>query len=140
MSRVTSIALTGGPCGGKTTSISILEQELTNKGYKVFVVEEMATNIIKSGAGPADINYMTFQCMMVALQDKRNQVYESMANEYAEENNKDVVIIYDRGIPDCKGFLTDDEYSQIIKAGIMLIVKLHLNLCEENNIKYLLLC
>ena len=38
MCRVTKIALTGGPCGGKTTSISILEQQLTNKGYKVFVV------------------------------------------------------------------------------------------------------
>lgn len=115
MGNVTSIALTGGPCGGKTTSISVLEQELTNKGYKVFIVEEMATNIIKSGAGPASINYMTFQKMMIEMQYKRNEVYENMAKEYAETHNKKVVIIYDRGIPDCKGFLTDEEYSQIIK-------------------------
>ena len=115
MGKVTSIALTGGPCGGKTTSISILEQELTNKGYKVFIVEEMATNIIKSGAGPAAINYMTFQKMMIELQNKRNQVYEDMAKEFANNHNQDVVIIYDRGIPDCKGFLTDEEYSQVIK-------------------------
>lgn len=45
MGNVTKIALTGGPCGGKTTSISVLEQQLTNKGYKVFIVEEMATRI-----------------------------------------------------------------------------------------------
>lgn len=115
MGKVTSIALTGGPCGGKTTSISVLEQELTNKGYQVFIVEEMATNIIKSGASPAVINYMTFQKMMVELQDKRNKVYEEMAQEFADTHNKDVVIIYDRGIPDCKGFLTDEEYTQVLK-------------------------
>lgn len=115
MGKVVSIALTGGPCGGKTTSISVLEQELTNKGYQVFIVEEMATNVIKSGAGPAVINYMTFQKMMVELQNKRNQVYEEMAQEFADTHNKDVLIIYDRGIPDCKGFLTDEEYSQVIK-------------------------
>lgn len=115
MGKVTSIALTGGPCGGKTTSISVLEQELTNKGYQVFIVEEMATNIIKSGASPAVINYMTFQKMMVELQHKRNLVYEEMAREFADTHNKDVLIIYDRGIPDCKGFLTDEEYSQVIK-------------------------
>ena len=115
MAKVTSIALTGGPCGGKTTSISILEQELTNKGYQVFIVEEMATNIIKSGAGPAVINYLTFQKMMIEMQQKRNKVYEEMAKEFALNHNKNVVIIYDRGIPDCKGFLTDEEYSQVIK-------------------------
>ena len=115
MAKVTSIALTGGPCGGKTTSISIIEQELTNKGYQVFIVEEMATNIIKSGAGPAVINYLTFQKMMIEMQQKRNEVYEEMAKEFALNHNKNVVIIYDRGIPDCKGFLTDEEYSQVIK-------------------------
>lgn len=37
------IVLTGGPCGGKSTGLSKIEQELTEKGYKVFIVPETAT-------------------------------------------------------------------------------------------------
>ena len=68
MGSVTSIALTGGPCGGKSTCLSVLEQELTNKGYKVFIIEEMATNIIKSGVNPGVVGVKEFQKMMMKLQ------------------------------------------------------------------------
>ena len=52
MSSITRIAITGGPCAGKTTGISIIEQELSEKGYRVFVVPEAATLFINSGAAP----------------------------------------------------------------------------------------
>ena len=70
--NIKKIVLTGGPCGGKSTSISVLEQELTNKGYKVFIVEEMATNLILSGAGPREITNIEFQKMSFKLQYERN--------------------------------------------------------------------
>ena len=114
MGKVTKIALTGGPCGGKSTSISILEQELTNKGYKVFIVEEMATNVIQSGASPVVIGGYEFQDMLLQLQYYRNKVYDEMAFMYTAKHNKDVVIIYDRGIPDSKGFMSDEDYSRLL--------------------------
>lgn len=113
MGKITTIALTGGPCGGKSTSISLLEQELTSKGYVVFIVEEMATNVIKSGAHPGAVGLMGFQEMLIELQWNRNKVYDKQAEKLAAEG-KDVVIIYDRGIPDCKGFITDEQYTQLI--------------------------
>lgn len=115
MSGVTTIALTGGPCGGKSTSISVLEQELTNKGYKVFIVEEMATNVITSGASPAVIDNYDFQRMLMKLQYERNKVYDYMANNFCKRTGKPVIIIYDRGIPDAKGFMSDEDYLKLIK-------------------------
>ena len=40
---VINLVLTGGPCAGKSTGLSRIEQELTNRGYKVYVVAETAT-------------------------------------------------------------------------------------------------
>ena len=115
MNNITTIALTGGPCGGKSTSISVLEQELTNKGYQVFVVEEMATNVILSGANPGVTGLYEFQRMLMKMQYERNKAYEHMAENFVKENNKPVVIIYDRGIPDSKGFMSDEDYSKLVK-------------------------
>ena len=33
---VGKIVLTGGPCAGKTTALSTIEQELTDRGYRVY--------------------------------------------------------------------------------------------------------
>lgn len=114
MSNVTKIALTGGPCGGKTTSISVLEQQLTNKGYKVFIVEEMATNVINSGASPVTIGNDAFQRILAKTQLSRNEAYVEMAKKYSDEHDQDVVIIFDRGIPDAKGFMSDNDYDNLL--------------------------
>ena len=115
MSSVTTIALTGGPCGGKSTSISVIEQELTNKGYQVFVVEEMATNVILSGANPIVAGGYEFQRMLMKLQYERNKVYDHMAESFVKRTGKPVVILYDRGIPDSKGFMSDEDYANLVK-------------------------
>ena len=52
---LTQIVITGGPCAGKTTCMSVLEQRLTEKGYKVIVAAESATELILSGISPAEI-------------------------------------------------------------------------------------
>ena len=113
---VTKIVLTGGPCGGKTTSVSILEQELTNKGYKVFIIDEMATNAILSGATPPCIGNFEFQKLIASMQLSRNKSYVDMAETYSKSHNTDVVLIFDRGILDAKGFMTDEEYNELLKV------------------------
>jgi putative protein kinase ArgK-like GTPase of G3E family len=42
--------MTGGPCAGKTTAIAAISQDMTQLGYKVFVVPEAATLLMKGGA------------------------------------------------------------------------------------------
>lgn len=53
------IVLTGGPCAGKTTSLTTLMTYLEEKGFKVLVVPEAATMMNKAGCF-ININKMTF--------------------------------------------------------------------------------
>lgn len=115
MSDVTSIVLTGGPCGGKSTSISILEQELTNKGFQVIVVNEMATDVILSGITPVNFGGYEFQKILIERQINRNDVYISACEKFSEKTGKRVVIIFDRGIADGKAFVTDETYAKILE-------------------------
>ena len=48
--HMTRILLTGGPCAGKTTAMASISQDLTQLGYKVLIVPEAATLIMKGGA------------------------------------------------------------------------------------------
>lgn len=48
--NITRILLTGGPCAGKTTALAAISQDLSHLGYKVLIVPEAATLIMKGGA------------------------------------------------------------------------------------------
>lgn len=56
---VGKIVLTGGPCAGKTSALTKVEEELTEKGYKVFIVSESATELIRGGIKPFGIYLLT---------------------------------------------------------------------------------
>ena len=53
---VSKIVLTGGACGGKTTALAAIEQELTDIGYKVYILDEVATRLISSGIKPLGVS------------------------------------------------------------------------------------
>jgi len=44
------ICFTGGPCAGKTTAITKLTHLIEKKGFRVFVVPETASILMKAGA------------------------------------------------------------------------------------------
>lgn len=50
-SRVTRVVLTGGPCGGKSSCLSTVEQHLKDLGYSVYIVPEASTMLKTSGYG-----------------------------------------------------------------------------------------
>lgn len=41
MAEVIKIVLTGGPCGGKTTALNFLKDELEKLNIKVFILEKL---------------------------------------------------------------------------------------------------
>lgn len=47
---ITRICLTGGPCAGKTTALALLSVVLQQMGFKVLLVPEAATLLMKGGA------------------------------------------------------------------------------------------
>jgi len=51
------IVLTGGPCGGKSTALSIMSDRLRSFGFRVFIVPEAATIVITGGGIYKDMNH-----------------------------------------------------------------------------------
>lgn len=47
---ITRICLTGGPCAGKTTALATLSTVLQQLGFRVLLVPEAATLLMKGGA------------------------------------------------------------------------------------------
>ena len=43
------IAITGGPCAGKSTSLRRIQDDLTAKGFRVFMVPEVPTLVVQAG-------------------------------------------------------------------------------------------
>ncbi len=108
------IVLTGGPSGGKTTSLQHIEQEFQEKGYDVIIVPEAATILINSGIkpfGPNAISSYDFQEYVMSL-----QLYlESLAEKYALAKDKEVLIVCDRGLLDDRAYVSAPEFSSLLK-------------------------
>ena len=104
---VGKIVLTGGPCAGKTTALSTIEQELTDRGYRVLVVGESATELIKGcirpfGDKPFDL--LDFQRLILQYQLQKEKIYEQAVDMLPEDEK--CVILYDRGIMDNKAYIS----------------------------------
>ena len=108
------IAITGGPCAGKTTAMQKIVQEFTEKGYKVFVIAETATELINGGIKPFGndpINAIEFQRYIMDTQLYKEHMFEKIANS----TNKDTLILCDRGLFDNKAYLSEDEFKLLLK-------------------------
>ena len=83
---ITTIAVTGGPCGGKSSLLTHVDRQLSRDGYRVFSIPESATELILGGIKPFD------GCM---------SKYEFQKYVY-------------RGIPDNKAYVSDEEFQSLL--------------------------
>lgn len=112
MKKTTKIVITGGPCGGKTTGLSYLEQQLTKIGYKVVFLNETATEIIMSGILPeSTANNLEFEKDIMRLQLEKEKLYEEFCENLPDEK---VLLVCDRGLMDCKAYMSEVEYDQAL--------------------------
>lgn len=105
---IVKIAVTGGPCGGKTTLMARAMQELGQRGLKVLVVPEAPTELITAMnivPGP-DISMEAFQGYLMELQYAHERVVDEAAKAFAK--NSPVVILCDRGKMDPLAYVGDD--------------------------------
>lgn len=108
------VALTGGPCGGKTTSINSIVDEFTEKGYKVIVVPEAATILINAGIRPFGedaIETVDFQRYVMDLQ----MHLESLAKRAATSSKKPTIILCDRGLMDDQAYVSKEDFKMLIE-------------------------
>lgn len=108
---ITKIVLTGGPCAGKTTAMSWIQNFFTNLGYRVLFVPETATELISGGLAPWNCSTGTdFQKCLMRLQLEKEKVFEQGAAAMKAEK---VLIVCDRGALDNKAYMSDVEFSMV---------------------------
>lgn len=112
MKTIKRIVFTGGPCSGKTTFTSRAQQVFAERGYRVIIDHESATDLISGGISPATLGMYEFQKYCVDLQLKK----EELCYKAAQEMSGDKVLIFiDRGIFDDMAYVGEDAFREIIK-------------------------
>lgn len=112
--EITKIVITGGPCGGKSTAMSWIQNAFTQMGYTVLFVPETATELITAGIAPwTCASNLDFQKCQVALQLEKERIFEQAA---LTMNSDKVLIVCDRGIIDNKVYMTELEFTSITNS------------------------
>ncbi|MBR0156478.1 MAG: AAA family ATPase [Clostridia bacterium] len=109
-SEITKIVITGGPCAGKSTAMSWVQNAFTEKGYAVLFVPETATELITGGVAPWTCGCnLDYQKCQFRLQLAKEAVFEQAAKTM---NAEKVLIVCDRGALDNKAYMTELEFEQ----------------------------
>ena len=112
MKKIFHLVLTGGPCGGKSTALTKIYEELTQKGYTVLIVPESATEVVLSGVTPTLIGNISFQEILFEKQLQKEELYKKITQ--CIQNNK-IVLLYDRGIIDNKCYMQNSDFKSMLK-------------------------
>lgn len=112
--KILKIAVTGGPCGGKTTALSHIRALAEGEGYHVLTVGETATELISGGVAPwtcrTNAEYQSYQ---IDLQKKKEEIFLSAARGMGKEN---ILIVCDRGLLDNRAYMTEEEFFSVLSA------------------------
>ena len=109
MGNIVKIALTGGPCGGKTEALKFLKTELEKIGVKVFTLEETATSLMEEGITPKEVGSFEFHsCLFEKQYNKEKELYKTAM----ESGAKASAIICDRGLLDNRAYVSKEEFER----------------------------
>lgn len=110
--RVLVVAVTGGPCAGKSTVMATLRDALKLDGYGVAVAPEAATLLLHGGLalrGATRENFTALQAEIGAVQ---------VAVEYAltlslSQGDRQGILLCDRGLVDNKAYMDSRQWQQV---------------------------
>ncbi len=113
--KITKIVLTGGPCAGKTTALTWINNYFSKIGYKVIIVPETATDLIPNGVAPwtCETNY-DYQLLHIRYQKFKEELFLEAAKSLKDAQK--VLIVCDRGILDNKAYMKPQEFKSILKS------------------------
>lgn len=107
------IVVTGGPCAGKSTALSKIQNEFTQKGYTVLFIGESATEIINSGIKKNILrSKKDFQLAILRMQKAKEELYYEAASKMSNK----VLIVCDRGTLDGKAYISEVDFQYLMKV------------------------
>lgn len=111
--KIAKIAITGGPCAGKTTGLSFIERVFTKIGYKVVFINETATELILNGLNSTSCgNYYEFEKNIIKMQLMKEDFYYKACEKLPYEK---VLLVCDRGVMDCKTYIDEKDFAKMLK-------------------------
>lgn len=111
--RISKIVITGGPCAGKSTAMSWMQNAFTQMGYTVLFVPETATELITGGVAPWTCGTNTeYQKCQLKLQIEKENIFEQAARTMAIDK---ILIVCDRGTIDNKAYMNDAEFAEALQ-------------------------
>lgn len=104
--KVTRICITGGPCAGKTTSLTRIQERCVEHGVRVFIVPEAATLLSKGGAMInmekfTKTDQIRFQGNLMKLQMSLEDIFTDLAVNSGEKS----LVLCDRGVMDGSAYI-----------------------------------
>ena len=112
--HITKIVITGGPCAGKSTAMSWIQNAFSARGYQVLFVPETATELITSGVAPWSCGTnLDYQRCQMQLQLYKEAVFTQAAVSMHTDR---VLIVCDRGTLDNKAYMTELEFSAVLAS------------------------
>ena len=111
--KITRIVITGGPCAGKTTALSWIQNAFTKKGYTVLFVDETATQLSRGGA-PWKLtrDNREYQYRVTQLMLAKEEVFAGIAKTFEADK---VLLVCDRGALDNRAYMTEDEFRYVLE-------------------------
>lgn len=111
--QITLIVITGGPCAGKSTAMTWIQNAFTKMGYVVLFVPETATELITGGVAPWTCGTnKDYQKCQIQLQLEKERIFEEAASTM---KNEKILIVCDRGAMDNKAYMTQEEFQSLLK-------------------------
>lgn len=109
MAEVVKIVLTGGPCGGKTTALKYISEELEKLNIPTLTISEVASRLLSEGKTPENVGSYEFHKELfeieLAEETEKTQIAKDMNCEKA-------VLLFDRGLLDSRAYVTEDEFAK----------------------------
>lgn len=112
----------GGMISHNTTSLSYLSEKLSDYGYRVFIVPEVATMVITGGIPDmrdliekhqtGDVTYDSLQEQIFLIQRDLRKRFQDLASLFPED---DCVIIYDRAEMDVASYTEPEVFQDILE-------------------------
>jgi predicted ATPase len=107
------VAVTGGPCGGKTTALVELAEELPKLGVAVMRCPELSTLLFGAGAAFPGLGTRAEQLAWDYHKLRAQLALEDTLCSIAAESAQPTMVLMDRGALDSKAFVaTGDEAGQ----------------------------
>ena len=116
-SQVVEVVLSGGPCAGKSSALSYLSQKLGDRGLRVLVAPELASQFLLGGLSDLSslrserpLVYHAVQRQLIAMQNQAHASYRAMAESFGQP----VVVIYDRAEMDISAYTDPHRFQALL--------------------------